>query len=123
RWGLRCVRCAMDELKTIEFGDAGVMPEALRARLRRRRWARRTLQAGGAGLVLVALVGGAAVLLGSPTGPDRGRELGGRLGPVLSIDDPMFDGLDGFDGRGATPRSSVRWRAGSWLSGELSLEI
>ena len=34
----------MDELKAVEFGDAGAMPEMLRARVRRRRVAHRVRQ-------------------------------------------------------------------------------
>lgn len=116
-------RNGLDRLNTARVPASGGLPDALRSRVRRRRWGRRARNAGGATLVLVALVAGAAVMLRPPTAPGEGGDHGAHLGPVLTIDDPMFDGLDGLDGRGTTPQTSMRWRAGSRLSDDLGLEI
>ena len=107
----------MDELKSMEFGDAGAMPEMLRSRVRRRRVLHR-VKIGGAGLcvLLVSVVGVFAI---QPS--DRGNALDGwREGAVIGIDDPMFDALDSGRGMG---RVDPRWRAGARLDGDWVLEL
>lgn len=106
----------MDELKRVEFGGAGAMPEMLRARVRRRRVVHR-VKMGGAGLcvLLVAVVG---VLMARP-GVEV-RDDGWRDGAVIGIDDPMFDALDQGRGMG---RVDSRWRAGARLDGDWVLEM
>lgn len=107
----------MDELKRVEFGDAGAMPEMLRSRVRRRRMLHR-VKIGGAGLcvLLVAVVG---VLMARPGAQGTGME-GWREGAVIGIDDPMFDALDSGRGMG---RVDTRWRAGARLDGDWVLEM
>ncbi|MEZ6163297.1 MAG: hypothetical protein R3B67_02565 [Phycisphaerales bacterium] len=107
----------MDELKRGEFGDAGAMPEMLRARVRRRRVVHR-VKMGGAGLcvLLVAVVG---VLIARPGVEVRND--GWRDGAVISIDDPMFDALDG--GRGQPGGDLTQWRAGARFDGDWVLEM
>ncbi|MCA9274580.1 MAG: hypothetical protein KDA29_00985 [Phycisphaerales bacterium] len=106
----------MDELKRVEFGDAGAMPEMLRAKVRRRRVVHRA-KVGGAGLcvVMVTVVG---VLIARPGVEVRND--GWRDGAVIGIDDPMFDALDQGRGMG---RVDPRWRAGARLDGDWVLEM
>ena len=106
----------MDELKRVEFGDAGAMPEMLRSRVRRRRVVHR-VKVGGAGLcvLMVAVLG---VLIARPGVEVRND--GWRDGAVIGIDDPMFDALDQGHGMG---RVDSRWRAGARLDGDWVLEM
>ena len=111
------MRCVMDELKRVEFGDAGAMPEMLRAKVRRRRVVHR-VKMGGAGLcvLMVAVVG---VLMARPTSQKPALD-GWRDGAVIGIDDPIFDALDQGRGMG---RADTRWRAGARLDGDWVLEM
>lgn len=107
----------MDELKRVEFGDAGAMPEMLRTQLRRRRVVRR-VKVGGGGVLCLLLVAAVGVLVarpGDPSAPGSWQD-----GAVISIDDPMFDALDRGDGMG---RVDTRWRAGARLDGDWVLGI
>ena len=107
----------MDEMKRVEFGEAGAMPEALRARVRRRRVVHRVKMGGAvACVVLVAVLG---VLMARPGAQSPALD-GWRDGAVISIDDPMFDALDQGHGMG---RVDTRWRAGARLDGEWVLEM
>lgn len=108
----------MDELKAVEFGDAGAMPEVLRARVRRRRVAHR-VRIGGGVVLGVALVAMAGVFF-SQAGPAGSGVDGWRDGVVISIDDPMFDALDRVEGNN---RVDTRWRAGARLDGDWALEM
>lgn len=107
----------MDELKRVEFGAAGAIPEMLRARLRRRRVVHR-VKMGGAGLcvVMVAVLG---VVMARPG--DQSPQDSWRGGAVISIDDPMFDALDG--GSGQPGGDLTRWRAGARVDGDWVLEM
>ncbi|MCR9075434.1 MAG: hypothetical protein NXI07_05280 [bacterium] len=106
----------MDELKRVEFGDAGAMPETLRSRVRRRRVVHRARVGGG--VVCVLLVAVVGVLVGRPGDPSPQDSW--RGGAVITIDDPMFDALDRGDGMG---RVDTRWRAGARLDGDWVLEM
>ncbi|MFG0298284.1 MAG: hypothetical protein ACF8K1_01605, partial [Phycisphaerales bacterium JB047] len=80
----------MDELKPIEVADAGGLPNAVRAKVRRRRAVHRAR--AGAGVVcvmLVALIG--VMMVQVHDGPVRDAW---EHNAIISIDDPMFDALD-----------------------------
>ena len=106
----------MDELRKMEVGDAGAMPETLRSRVRRRRVVHRARVGGG--VVCVLLVAVVGVLVARPGDPSAQGSWQG--GAVITIDDPMFDALDRGDGMG---RVDTRWRAGARLDGEWVLEM
>ncbi len=108
----------MDELKAMEFGDAGAMPDALRARVQRRRMVHRARVGGG--MLCVLLVAVVGVMLARPSASTPTMD-GWRDGAVISIDDPMFDALDG--GRGGLGSDLTRWRAGARLDGDWALEM
>ncbi|MAO25124.1 MAG: hypothetical protein CMJ35_06750 [Phycisphaerae bacterium] len=108
----------MDELKAVEFGDAGGLPDAVRSRVRRRRAVRRVRGlAGSAAVLALCAVVGVFVI-----GPgDHGAGVHGRSdGAVISLDDPMFDALDQGRGMG---RVDTRWRAGARLDGDWVWEM
>lgn len=106
----------MDELKRVEFGDAGALPEALRSRVRRRRVVHRARVGGG--VVCVLLVAVVGVLVGRPGG--QSQQGSWQNNAVITIDDPMFDALD--EGLGNS-RVDTRWRAGARLDGDWVLEM
>lgn len=108
----------MDEIRALEFGDAGGLPAVLRARLRRRRHVRRARAMGGAALV-ASLFAAAGVLVVVPVEDDSVPQ-GMRDGAVISIDDPMFDSLDW---RGESGGDLTRWRAGARLEDVWLLEL
>ena len=106
----------MDELKPIEVADAGGLPDAVRARVRRRREVHRArLGAGVVCVVLVAVVGVMMVQVDDETSRDAWEH-----DAVISLDDPMFDALDeGYRNN----RADTRWRAGARLDGDWVLEM
>tara|TARA_E500000318_G_scaffold42553_2_gene40695 strand:- start:845 stop:1165 length:321 start_codon:yes stop_codon:yes gene_type:complete len=106
----------MDELKPIEVADAGGLPDAVRARVRRRRVVHRARVGGGVVCVLlVAVVGVLMVQVDDET--TRGAW---EHNAVISLDDPMFDALDeGYRNN----RVDSRWRAGARLDGDWVLEM
>ncbi len=106
----------MDELKKMEVGDVGAMPDALRARVRRRRVAHRArVGVGVVCVVLVAAVGMMMVQVDEETTRDAWEH-----NAVFSLDDPMFDALDeGYRNN----RVDTRWRAGARLDGDWVLEM
>lgn len=108
----------MDEFKAVEFGDAGAMPVALRARLKRRRAARRVRGLAGSAVVL-ALCAAVGVYVMPPMEHTPSTP-GWRAGAVITLDDPMFDALDGGNG---DQRMDTRWRAGARLDGDWVLEL
>jgi len=108
----------MDEFKAVEFGDAGAMPVALRARLKRRRAARRVRGLAGSAVVL-ALCAVVGVFLLKPM-QQTPSVPGWRAGAVITLDDPMFDALDGGNG---DQRVDTRWRAGTRLDGDWVWEM
>ena len=108
----------MDEFKSMDagaMGDAGTLPGELRRALRRRRIMRRGRGLAGSAVVL-ALLAAVGVFVADP---DRdGMDMQGwNDGAVISIDDPMFDALDGI-GDGIGGGVDTRWRAGARLNSE-----
>lgn len=108
----------MDEFKTIEFGDAGALPETLRTKLKRRRAVRRVRGAAGSAVV-VALCVAVGVYLMQPMEQTPSTP-GWRAGAMITLDDPMFDALDGGNG---DQRVDTRWRAGARFNEELVLDL
>lgn len=106
----------MDELKPIEVADAGGLPDAVRARVRRRRVVHRArVGASVVCVVLVALAGVMMVQVDDETTRDAWEH-----NAVISLDDPMFDALDeGYRNN----RVDTRWRAGARLDGDWVLEM
>ncbi len=106
----------MDELKPIEVADAGGLPDAVRARVRRRQVVHRARI--GAGAVCVVLVAMAGVMMVRPGG--QSQQGSWQNNAVITIDDPMFDALDeGYRNN----RVDTRWRAGARLDGDWVLEM
>jgi len=99
----------MDRLETLDcgsFGDAGGLPDSLRARVRRQRAARRAKICGGLISVCVLLI----ALVVMPFAVDsRGAPDASHSGEMLlTIDDPIFDSLEhGLSGM----RADSGWRA------------
>jgi hypothetical protein len=108
----------MDEFKTIDFGDVGVLPDALRTKLKRRRGVRRVRQFAGSAMI-VALCAAAGVYMTQPI-KQTPSTAGWHAGAVITLDDPMFDILDEVNG---DQRVDTRWRAGAWLDGDWALEM
>lgn len=108
----------MDEFKTIEFGDAGALPAALRTKLKRRRLVRRTRGVAGS-VVIVALCAAVGVYVMQPMEHTPSTP-GWRAGAVITLDDPMFDALDGVN---RDQRIDTRWRAGARLNEGLVLDL
>ncbi len=106
----------MDELKPIEIADAGGLPDAVRARVRRRRVAHRArVGVGVVCVMLVAAVGAMMVQVNDETSRDAWEH-----NAAISLDDPMFDALDeGYRNN----RVDTRWRAGARLDGDWVLEM
>ncbi len=101
----------MDEIKGPVFGDAGELPDTLRALVRRKRAARRARSLGLSAVVLAAFALGGLALMRDAHAPAL-VEQRAVAGGVIGIDDPMFDGLvrpGSFSG------DLQRWRAGAGL--------
>lgn len=106
----------MDELKPIEVADPGGLPDAVRARVRRRRAVHRAR--AGAGVVCVMLVAMVGVMM-VQVNDEQPRDAW-EHNAVISLDDPMFDALDeGYRNN----RVDTRWRAGARLDGDWVLEM
>lgn len=116
------------ELSGGDFGRGGTLPEAVRAKVRGRRTARRVRTLGAAAVLALCAAGFLKLRPAAPgTLPDRPTPQHAS-GAIIGIDDPMFEGLDGTapvgsqGARDAAPRGVV-WRAGLRRNEGLSLDI
>lgn len=111
----------MDETTIVNESSlerASGLPDAVRAKVRGRRRAVRVRNVS-TGVFVFALVGGIGLIAMQQLG-QGGADMDRIDRSVLTIDDPMFDGLD--QGRGAAP-ADPRWRAGARLDVDWVLEM
>ena len=111
----------MDETTVVNessLEQSSGLPDVVRARVRGRRRMVRVRNVT-TGLCVFALVGGVGLVAMQQLG-QGGADMDRIDRSVLTIDDPMFDGLD--QGRGAAP-AEPRWRAGARLDVEWVLEM